>query len=91
MKEPKNIEGKQHWLKAIPLTSLGWDLALPIFGGVISGYLIDQYFGKNYSFTLIMLLLGILIGYYNLYRIIELDLLRTKSAKLQAQKKDTTS
>ena len=89
MHETKNIKDKKHWLKAIPLTSLGWDLALPIFGGVISGYLIDQYFGKNYSFTIIMLLLGILIGCYNIYRIIELELLRTKSAKQQTQKKDS--
>lgn len=46
-------------------TSLGWDLALPIFGGVLLGHLIDQLLSTRYVFTLGLLVLGIATGFYN--------------------------
>ena len=72
---------RESWIKDIQLTSLGWDLALPIFLGVFIGYKLDQHFTEQYYFTLSLLVLGIVIGYYNLIRRIELEMLRTKAAK----------
>ena len=56
------------WREAIRATSLGWDLALPIFGGVLLGHLIDQLLSIQYVFTLAFLLLGIATGFYNVLR-----------------------
>jgi len=49
-------------------TSAGWDLALPIFAGVLIGYLFDRLLNTRYVFTLGFLLLGVATGYYNLIR-----------------------
>lgn len=65
--------------KGISLTTLGWDLALPIFGGVLLGYQIDnKIIGSGYIFTFLFLIIGIIVGYYNLYKLIHLELLRTR-------------
>jgi F0F1-type ATP synthase assembly protein I len=48
--------------------SLGWELALPIFGGVFLGHLLDQRSGEGYAYTLGLLLLGIAVGFYNVVR-----------------------
>ena len=84
--EPKDL--KKNWLKDLNLTGIGWELALPIFGGVILGYTLDRFFNLKYILTLSFLFLGILMGYYSLYRYIELEMLRTKVSKLSKQKKD---
>ncbi len=68
-------------MKGIGLTTLGWEIAVPIFGGILLGYQLDRYLGLNYIFTISLLVFGIMIGYYNIYKRIELELLRTKAAK----------
>ena len=32
------------WRDALRAMSLGWDLAVPIFGGVLIGYFLDRHF-----------------------------------------------
>lgn len=86
--ESKGKLNNKTWLKDISLTSLGWDLALPIFGGVFLGYQIDRRFDTSYTFTLVLLLIGIVIAYYNLFKLIQLEMLRTKSEKLKTSKED---
>jgi F0F1-type ATP synthase assembly protein I len=92
-----NMEYKENAQKRIPsfigasLTTLGWELALPIFGGVFLGYQIDKLIGTNYIFTLGLLFLGIGAGYYSLIKRIELEMLRIKLTKRQAEKKEPTS
>jgi ATP synthase protein I len=56
------------WREALRATSAGWDLALPIFAGVLIGYLLDRLLNTRYIFTLGFLVLGIATGYYNLLR-----------------------
>jgi len=87
----KKDNKKRMLVKDITLTSLGWELALPIFTGAFIGYQIDKYSSSTYTFTLICLILGIIAGYYNLYRQIELEWLRTKAAKLEKQRQDRTT
>lgn len=59
------------WRLALRATSLGWELAVPIFGGVIVGYLVDRLVGTSYVFTLAFLGLGIAAGFYNVIRSIQ--------------------
>lgn len=78
-------------MKAISLTSMGWELALPIFGGVIIGYHLDQLFDTSYTFTLSLLGLGIIIAYFNIYRHIELEMLRKKATPHQTKEDNNNS
>ena len=59
------------WREAVVAMSLGWDLAVPIFGGVLLGHFLDRWLGTGYVFTLGLLVLGIAIGYYNVARFIQ--------------------
>ncbi len=56
------------WREALRAASLGWDLALPIFAGVLFGHFLDRKLGTGYVFTVGLLLLGIFGGYYNVAR-----------------------
>ena len=71
---------KQALIKDINLMSLGWELALPIFAGALIGYLIDRQFNTQYFYSIGLLLLGIGIGYYNIYKYIEIEHLRLKTS-----------
>lgn len=60
----------QLWRDSLVAISAGWDLALPIFGGVLLGYYLDRWLDTGHVFTLGLLVLGVGIGYYNLARLI---------------------
>ena len=79
---------KTTWLKDVPAISLGWELAIPIFGGALLGYQVDRWVGSNYIFTLVLILTGLITGYYNLYKHIQLSLLRTKTAKQKRREEE---
>lgn len=68
-------------IKDINLTTLGWELALPIFIGALIGYLIDRQTDTHYFFIIGFILLGIGIGYYNIYKYVEIEMLRLKRSK----------
>jgi F0F1-type ATP synthase assembly protein I len=63
----KRVDGPI-WREALRATSLGWDLALPIFAGVLIGYALDRALSTTYVFTLGLLVLGIATGFYNVLR-----------------------
>lgn len=69
-KNNKQEPGGASWQEALRAMSLGWDLALPIFGGVLLGHLLDRWLGTGHIFTLGLLTLGIGVGYYNVVRFI---------------------
>jgi ATP synthase protein I len=71
------------WREALLATTLGWDLALPIFGGVLIGYALDRWLGSGHIFTLGLLMAGVFIGYYNVWRF--LKRLERKSEQEQPQ------
>lgn len=77
------------WREALRATSAGWDLALPIFAGVLIGYLLDRLLNTRYIFTLGFLVLGIATGYYNLIRSIQrLDERSCRKATREKGRKD---
>jgi ATP synthase protein I len=49
-------------------SSLGWELALPIFLGVLIGHFLDRWLGTRYIFTLGLLLFGVFAGFYSILR-----------------------
>ena len=56
----------------IGILTIGWDLALPIVGGVLIGHAIDTRIETNSTFTLIFLVFGLMVAYYNLSRLIRI-------------------
>jgi len=50
--------------------TIGWDLAIPIVGGVLIGHALDRWLSTGYTFTLGLLVLGVMGAYYNLLRLI---------------------
>jgi len=73
----RKAEEHRIWRESLASISVGWELALPMFGGVILGQVIDRFIGTTYIFTIGLLLFGIVSGYYNLARAIQ----RIKSEK----------
>ncbi len=51
------------------VTSLAWNLVIPIVGGVLLGYYLDQRSGNELAWTLSLLVLGVLIAFTNLYNL----------------------
>jgi F0F1-type ATP synthase assembly protein I len=59
------------WREALLAMTIGWELALPIFAGVLLGQLLDRLLETTYIFTIGLLFAGIAMGYYNLVRLIQ--------------------
>ena len=74
------------WRESLRAMSLGWDLAVPIFGGVLLGYFLDQWLGTKPTFTIGLLVFGIFLGYYNIGKFIaRMKRLDEKYMKKQAK------
>ena len=89
-KKDERKDKKKSMMKGIGLTALGWEIALPIFGGVIIGYNLDRLLSTDYIFTLSLLVLGVFIGYFNIYKRIEIEMLRKKLSNKQDQKDENS-
>jgi len=58
------------WREALVAMSLGWDLAIPIFGGALGGYFLDRWLKTGNMITMGLIFLGIAVSYYNLVKFI---------------------
>lgn len=64
------------------VTTLAWNLVLPIVGGVMLGHFIDSRMGSEITWTLSLLTLGIIVALTNLYNLyLEHGLHKEKSSK----------
>lgn len=61
----------QIWKKALSAINLGWEMALPIFLGVLLGYHLDKLTNSRFNFTISLLVLGIFISNHNLIKYIK--------------------
>lgn len=52
------------------LSQLAISLVSPIFLGLFIGIQIDNYFGLGHIFTIILMLLGVISGFINSYKLI---------------------
>ena len=69
------MKSQRSWLHTLSAdtlaaTSLGWDLALPIFGGVLLGHFLDSRWGTAPALTIGLLVLGIVVGFLNIWRFV---------------------
>lgn len=55
------------WHLAAQATTLGWNLVVPIVGGVLLGRYLDDMFNKEFTWTLSLLLMGVAVAFNNLY------------------------
>lgn len=88
MKENKDDETlwESLWREAVMATTLGWDLAVPIFGGTLLGYFLDRWLESGHIFTMGLMVFGIGVSYFNLWRIIR----RLNNNSKSEQSKKTT-
>jgi ATP synthase protein I len=56
------------WTKMVKYSAIGTEFVSPIIVGPIVGHYIDLHFGTDPMFTLVMFLLGLFAGGYNLFR-----------------------
>jgi len=51
------------------VSTLAWNLVIPIVGGVILGHYLDNRRGSDLTWTLSLLTLGVIIAFSNLYNL----------------------
>jgi ATP synthase protein I len=51
------------------VSTLAWNLVIPIVGGVILGHYLDNRRGSDLTWTLSLLTLGVMIAFSNLYNL----------------------
>lgn len=64
---PKKQSSSKTMSALAELTTLAWNLAFPIVGGVLLGHYLDRRFENNLTWTLSLLVLGVMIAFSNLY------------------------
>lgn len=79
-KKPTARQTYSAWREALRGSTLGWELALPIFGGVLVGYYLDNRLATGHVFTMGLMTLGLGASAYSLWRFIQ---------QLDAQQKET--
>jgi len=60
--------GAARWREGFTAITLVWELAIPIFGGVLAGYYLDRWLETGHIFTMGLLVAGIATGFYNIWR-----------------------
>lgn len=73
---PSHQLGKTTWRQALTAFNIGWDLAFPIFGGVLLGHYLDRRSGGGHTFTIGLLVLGLVVGVYNVVCTLQRELRR---------------
>jgi F0F1-type ATP synthase assembly protein I len=48
-------------------TTLGWNLVVPVIGGVLLGRYLDDRFDQEFTWTLSLLVMGVFVAFNNLY------------------------
>lgn len=64
---------KSIWFGLSVFGLIGWSVALPGIIGAWLGYLLDEYFPREQSWTLALLLAGITLGCFNAWRWLEIE------------------
>ncbi len=72
--------------EGLGILTIGWDLAIPIFAGVLIGHALDSWLETTYLFTLGLLTMGVMIAYYNLARLIHRLNVQDRKRKQEKEK-----
>ncbi|MDQ1265518.1 MAG: synthase protein [Bacteroidota bacterium] len=68
--ELKTLLDRGAYKEVAPFLSLGWQLIIPILLGFFAGRWLDGSYGTAPLWTLILAFIGIVIGFYNFFRIV---------------------
>lgn len=74
--------------EGLGVLTIGWDLAIPIFAGVLIGHALDSWLETTYLFTLGLLTMGVMIAYYNLSRLIHRLNVQDQERKREKEKRE---
>lgn len=66
MTENDDKKQREIWRRALTAINLGWEMALPIFLGVLLGNYLDKLTNSEYNLTISLLVAGIFLSYFNL-------------------------
>jgi F0F1-type ATP synthase assembly protein I len=67
---PPNISQGVHSVSLLAqVSTLAWNLVIPIVGGVLLGSYLDNRYGNSITWTLSLLVLGVMIAFSNLYNL----------------------
>ena len=68
------------WAVAFRLTGLGWYVAVCLAGGTVGGKALDSWLGTSPVLTLVGLVLGVVVAFFGIYRMLAPILAASKSA-----------
>ena len=58
---------ERFWHLVAQASTLGWNLMMPIVGGVLLGRYLDDKVGQEFTWTLSLLFMGVAVAFNNLY------------------------
>jgi len=61
------VRPESFWHLVAQASTLGWNLMVPIVGGVLLGRYLDDQVGKEFTWTLSLLFMGVAVAFNNLY------------------------
>lgn len=64
------MKGMSWWTAALRLTGLGWFVALSVVAGIVGGYFLDTAAGTKPLFILLGTVLGSVVAFYGVYKMI---------------------
>lgn len=67
--QPSISQGVHRASLLAQVSTLAWNLVIPIVGGVLLGSYLDNRYDKGVTWTLSLLVLGVLIAFSNLYNL----------------------
>jgi ATP synthase protein I len=70
----------KRWQAALQLIGVGWFIGISILLGVLAGLWLDSKFGTRPLFVIAGLILGVIVAFYGVYRML-LPLLSSKKNK----------
>jgi F0F1-type ATP synthase assembly protein I len=70
VKPEQNQQEPSHFMNLIAeVSTLAWNLVIPIVGGVMLGYYLDNRNASGVTWTLSLLTFGVIIAFSNLYNL----------------------
>ncbi len=66
-----NKDAKSFWVQMAYASSVGFAMVLAIFGSLLIGAYLDRKLGTGYKLTLVFVLIGIAVGFRNIYVLIK--------------------
>lgn len=63
------------------ITHIGLQMIIPIFGAVFLGHYIDERLQTGNIFLIVFIILGVMVGFLNVYKLVMHDIKRSNNKK----------